>query len=229
MNKADRNLLVAYKQIGTMSDAIGLPKTVSDMAKQLYKKAEDSKQLRGKSMSSIIAACIFIACRKANVPRTFGEIHALTHVSKTEIRRSFQAIEKLLVAESQSHVTGETSDGRAPGDGEYTPTASANASDLMIRFCNRLHLPANVQAVCVELAKRMADEGTLAGRSPISIAATGIFFVSWLMGKGKSAKEVGDVAGASEGTIKDAYKALYAAREKLVDPKWIEGGKGSLV
>jgi transcription initiation factor TFIIB len=75
----------------------------------------------------------------------------------------------------------------------------------------------------------MADEGTLAGRSPISIAATGIFFVSWLMGKGKSAKEVGDVAGASDGTIKDAYKVLYAAREKLVDPKWIEGGKGSLV
>jgi transcription initiation factor TFIIB len=228
-NKADRNLLVAYKQIDTMCDPIGLPKVVSDIAKQVYKKVEDSRQLRGKSMSSIIAACIFIACRKANVPRTFGEIHALTHVSKTEIRRCFQAIEKLLIGESQSHVAGEISGVRTPGEGDYIPTVSANASDLMIRFCNRLQLPVNIQTVCVELAKRMEDDDILAGRSPVSIAAAGIFFVSWLMGKGKSVKEVGDVAGVSEGTIKGAYKVLYSVREKLVDTKWMEGGKRSMV
>jgi len=31
------------KEIGAMSEAIGLPKVVSDIAKQLYKKIEDSK------------------------------------------------------------------------------------------------------------------------------------------------------------------------------------------
>lgn len=212
-----------------MSDAIGLPKSVCDIAKQVYKKVEDSRQLRGKSLQSVIAACIFIACRKANVPRTFGEICALTHVSKTEIGRSFQAIEKLLISESQAHDTGESSESILSRELEYIPTASTSASDLMVRFCNRLRLSVGIQTICVELAKRMGDEGTLAGRSPISIAAVGIFFVSWLMGNGKSAKEVGDAAGVSEGTIKGAYKALFAAREKLVDPKWIEGGKGSMV
>ena len=99
----------------------------------------------------------------------------------------------------------------------------------MIRFCNRLQLPASVQATCVELAKRMAEAGTLAGRSPISIAAAGIFFVSYLMGKGRTAKDVGEAAGVSEGTVRNAYKVILASKEQLVDSKWIESGKGSLV
>src|SRR5271155_2793168 len=241
--KSERNLIAAYKEIGAMSEAIGLPKVVSDIAKQLYKKIEDSKQLKGKTIQSIIAACIFIACRKANVPRTFKEICALTKVPKNEIGRVYKTIEKLLVADSQVTVAAANGGGvgempnssnmsaasRNPSELQYTPTSSTNASDLMIRFCNRLQLPASVQATCVELARRMADAGTLAGRSPISIAAAGIFFVSWLMGKGKSAKDVGDAAGVSEGTVRNAYKVIYAAREQLVDPKWIESGKGSMV
>ena len=43
----------------------------------------------------------------------------------------------------------------------------------------------------------MADAGTLAGRSPISIAAAGIFFISCLMGKGRPAKDVGEATGVS--------------------------------
>jgi transcription initiation factor TFIIB len=237
-SKSERNLIAAYKEIGAMAEAIGLPKNVSDIAKQLYKKIEDSKQLKGKTIQSIIAACIFIACRKANVPRTFKEICALTKVPKNEIGRVYKTIEKLLVADSQASAAatqGDTTNAqsvvhRPAGDNlQYTPTASTSASALMIRFCNRLQLSPAIQATCVELANRMADASTLAGRSPISIAAAGIFFISWLMGKGKSAKDVGEATGVSEGTVRNAYKVIYASREQLVDPKWIENGKGSMV
>jgi transcription initiation factor TFIIB len=235
-SRSERNLIAAYKEIGAMSEAIGLPKVVSDTAKQLYKKIEDSKQLKGKTIQSIIAACIFIACRKANVPRTFKEICALTKVPKNEIGRVYKTIEKLLVADAHANAAANGTElpmnpvaaPRNPGD-VYTPTASTNASDLMIRFCNRLQLSASIQATCVELARRMAEAGTLAGRSPISIAAAGIFFISWLMGKGKSARDVGEAAGVSEGTVRNAYKVIWASKEQLVDPKWIEQGKGSMV
>jgi transcription initiation factor TFIIB len=236
--KSEQNLVSAYKEIGAMSEAIGLPKVVSDIAKQLYKKVEDSKQLKGKTIQSIIAACIFIACRQANVPRTFKEICALTKVPKNEIGRVYKIIEKNLMAGAQATAMAKGVDmpnanpaaaPRNPAELQYTPTTSTNAADLMIRFCNRLHLPPNVQGTCVELARRMADQGTLAGRSPISIAAAGIYFVSWLVGKGKTAKEVGDAAGVSEGTVRNAYKLIWTDKDKLVDPRWIESGKGSMV
>lgn len=51
---------------------------------------------------------------------------------------------------------------------------------------------------------------------------------SHLMGQPKSPKEIASVAGVSDGTIRTAYKLLYAEKDKLIDPKWLEDGKGDL-
>src|ERR1700731_3292306 len=68
-NRAERNLLTAFRDIGSWCDQFSLPKTISDIAKQLYKRSEEEKLLRGKATEAVIAACIFIACRQAHVPR----------------------------------------------------------------------------------------------------------------------------------------------------------------
>lgn len=85
MSKAEgggRNLQSAYRDCQTMCDAISLPKSISDTAKQLFKRVDEEKMLRGKDSNAVIAACIFIACRQGRVPRTFKEIVALTSVPK---------------------------------------------------------------------------------------------------------------------------------------------------
>lgn len=78
------------------------------------------------------------------------------------------------------------------------------------------------------LADRVTSMGDLAGRSPLSIVAASIYMASFLMGHGKSAKEISTVAHVSDGTIRGAYKQLYAERERLVDPAWIKDGKGDM-
>lgn len=70
--------------------------------------------------------------------------------------------------------------------------------------------------------------GDLAGRSPLSIVAASIYMASFLMGHGKTAKEISGVAHVSDGTIRGAYKQLYAERERLIDPAWIKDGKGDM-
>ncbi|TRM59272.1 transcription factor TFIIB repeat-domain-containing protein [Schizophyllum amplum] len=57
-----------------------LDTTISDIAKQLYKRVHDEGVLKGKPQEAITGACIFIACRQAHVPRTFREFCDLTHV-----------------------------------------------------------------------------------------------------------------------------------------------------
>ncbi len=74
----------------------------------------------------------------------------------------------------------------------------------------------------------MSSVGALAGRSPLSAAAACIYMTSALMKQPKSAKEISAVAGVSDGTIRTAYKFLYAEREKLIDPEWIKDGKGDM-
>jgi len=48
------------------------------------------------------------------------------------------------------------------------------------------------------------------------------------MGHGKSAKEISVVVHVSDGTIRGAYKQLYAERERLVDKEWIKDGRGDM-
>ena len=74
----------------------------------------------------------------------------------------------------------------------------------------------------------MEDVGSLAGRSPISVAAACIYMASHLLGVGKSAKDISNVAGVSDGTIRTAYKLIYPEREKLINPKWVKDGKADL-
>lgn len=77
-----RDLQAAYRDIGTMCDVISLPRSIVDTSKQLFKRVDEEKLLKGKSQDAIIAACIFIACRQGRVARTFKEIVALTNVPK---------------------------------------------------------------------------------------------------------------------------------------------------
>ena len=79
-SRSERNLMQAFRDISSWCDQFSLPKTISDIAKQLYKRSDEEKLLRGKNLDAVIAACIFIACCQAHVPRTFREICNLTHV-----------------------------------------------------------------------------------------------------------------------------------------------------
>ncbi|KAL7267905.1 transcription initiation factor IIB [Rhizina undulata] len=226
-DKATKQLLAAYKEIGAFCDSINIQKVVTDAAKQLFKIVDDNKAFKGKPQEAIIAGCIFIACRQCQVPRTFREIFALTKVPKKEIGRIFKALEKFFAAQDSKKMEEiAKSGGIVDPSQKYNATTSTKAHDLMIRFCNNLNLSQVCTTIAQDLANKAADLGTLAGRSPISNAAACIYMVSYLMKQPKTAKEIAVIAGVSDGTIRNAYRHLYNDREKLIDLKWIENGKG---
>jgi transcription initiation factor TFIIB len=228
-DKSTKGLLAAYKEIGAFCDSINIQKVVSDAAKQLFKIVDDHKAFKGKPQEAIIAGCIFIACRQCQVPRTFREIFALTKVPKKEIGRVFKALEKFFAAQDSKKMDEITKSGGIVDDSQqYKTTSSTKATELMIRYCNNLNLTQNCTTIAQELADRAATIGTLAGRSPISSAAACIYMVSYLMKQPKTAKEISTIAGVSDGTIRNAYKHLYTDRNKLIDPKWVENGKGDI-
>ncbi|KAI9803017.1 MAG: hypothetical protein M1825_002250 [Sarcosagium campestre] len=228
-DKATKGLLAAYKEIGAYCDAFGIPKNVSDTAKHLYKLVDDARAFKGKPQDAIQAGCIFIACRQCGVPRTFREVFALTKVPKKEVGNIFKKLEKFFGAQSREKMAQAAQNGAIvnPSD-SYTATTSTRAQQLCIRYCSHLGLSAACTRVCQDLAEKMSIVGALAGRSPLSAAAACIYMSSYLMKQPKTAKEISSVAGVSDGTIRTAYKFLYAEREKLINPEWIKDGKGDM-
>ncbi|PQQ04890.1 hypothetical protein Pyn_24999 [Prunus yedoensis var. nudiflora] len=70
----DRGLILAFKTIATMSDRLGLVATIKDRANEIYKRVEDQKSSRGRNHDALLAACLYIACRQEDKPRTVKEI-----------------------------------------------------------------------------------------------------------------------------------------------------------
>lgn len=246
IDKGNKSLLQAYKQIGALCDGWQLPNSVSDTAKHIFKDADESKLFRGKSQEALIAGCVFLACRRNNVPRSFREVMELTKVSKKEIGRVFKTLENFLMNREKSK--GDTSmigGGKSSGslsrdevrsilnmcsqgivvqNEAYTGSGSADPGDLCNRFCSMLDMDQKTTNVATGLAFKMKNTGALAGRSPLSSAAACIFMAGHLMGAPKGAKEIQQVAKVSDSTIRQAYKLLYAEKDKLVTEEFINRG-----
>lgn len=219
VDKKDNALAAAYAKISQMCDGYQLPKIVQDGAKEVYKLVYEEKPLRGKSQESIMAAAIFIGCRKAKVARTFKEIWALTNVPKKEIGKVFK-IMRLVIQEKN-----ETNPNAYSLIKDSEQTTQTSAEDLIRRFCSHLGLSNEITNAAEHIARKCKGSGILAGRSPITIAATVIYMASLIFGSEVSPSKIANKTGVSDGTIKTSYKVLYEQRDKLIDSSWMETGK----
>ncbi|KAM7203371.1 Cyclin-like protein [Naviculisporaceae sp. PSN 640] len=214
-------LTAAYRDIQAHCETISAGSAVANAAKHIFKLVDDHKAMKGKSQEAIIAGCIFIACRQANVPRTFLEIYRLTKVSKKEIGRVFKQLESFLQKVSEREEAGKVA---TVSMTQYTAKASTSAVDLCERFCNKLSFDNSVR---VEgLAKRLAQASTtvsnedgrsLSGRSPLSVAAACIYMAANILNEARQSKDISKVVGVSDGTVKTAYKYLYQAKEAILE------------
>lgn len=199
-----------------------LPIKARNTAKMYYKRVFDAGQFKGKNVEVVLASCLFLACRQHQVPRSFNEMFSLTNVSKKDIGRNYKQLEKFLMADSKTSMdTIEAEGGIISRDHGYKSTTSTKPDQLCVRFCNMMGLPFRVQTVAESLAKKIPSISGLAGRSPLSNAAACTYFASHLFKKGKSTKEISEVAGVSDATIKHAYKYLYQEKDTIIEPAWL--------
>ncbi|EGF81045.1 hypothetical protein BATDEDRAFT_35027 [Batrachochytrium dendrobatidis JAM81] len=189
--KGEVALLQAFKVIQAMGERISLSKIVIDSAKQLFKKADDERLLKSKPTEAIIAACLYIACREHSVTRTFREICALSKVSKKEIGRCYKALQP-----NMEH-----------------PVQQISLDAYISRFSSSIDIKADVRKATVLVADRIVELGTLAGKSPITLVASCLYFVSCLSTDPKPAKLIAEVAGCTESTLKNAYKLLLEVKD----------------
>ncbi|KAF2860307.1 cyclin-like protein [Piedraia hortae CBS 480.64] len=222
--KNSRGLTHAYKHITSLCDRWDVPNTVTDTAKHLYKESSESLLFRGKNQESLMAGCIFLACRQNNVPRSFREIMELTKISKKEIGKTFKLLESFLLQNSLGNAASGSvvSGGTAVPSETYKGSVAADPADLCNRYCKMLNMDQETTDVATELARRITSVGVLAGRSPLSSAATCIFMASHLMDQPKTAKEIMVAARVSDSTIRQAYKVLYHEKDALLSEKILD-------
>lgn len=177
-----------------MCERIGLDKVVVDTAKQIYKKVDDGKLLKGKNQESIMAACIYVGCRQQNSTRTFKEICALTKVSKKEIGRCFKLLQPMF----------------------ENPVQQISLDAYISRFASNLGLSNDIRKASLSLANQVTNLGILAGKSPISLVSVCLYFIVCISSENETnARDIAETAGCTEGTLRNAYRLLYANLKDL--------------
>ena len=209
--------LVARK-IAHLCDVLVLPHPVVEIARQLYKRAYHEEVFPPRTpLDGILAACIFVGCKRARVPRTLQEVAQSMGVTKKELGRRYLAMQKRF----QFGVGGGKD-----GDADL----AAGPRGLVTRYCNHLHIATSsgIATIAAEVVARAAEVCSLDGRRPTTVAAGAIYFACVLMGFGEKMKEICEVGGTTESTVQGVYRVLYAKREELVKTDKFEDGRARL-
>ena len=182
----ERNLALALSALDRMSSGLGLPRAVRETAAMIYRKAALKNLIRGRTVEGVAAAALYAACRQCHVPRTLDEISSIARMSRKDIGRNYRYVARELEL-------------------RLMPTTP---QDYISRFCSELKLSADVQAKTLEILKEAADKELASGRGPTGIAAASLYIASVLCGERRTQREVADVAGVTEVTIRNRYKEL---------------------
>lgn len=201
----EKSLAEGFRAIQDMCEVISLSRHTTDTAKQLYKRVYEEKILKGKPNDAVVAACIFVACRQARVPRTFQEIVNLTGVEKKKVASCFKILKLKFENTGIAQPAPSTSATGSVSSGQI----AAAAEDIVVRFSSNLALPPYVSSAACEVCRKVTDLGILAGRNPVTMATSCIYFTAALFGTPKTAKEVADVGGMAESTIRHGYRYVF--------------------
>lgn len=182
----ERNLKLALAELKRVSSFLKLPKSVEEESARIYTMAVQRGLVRGRSMESVVAGALYAACRRHEVPRTLDELSEASGIEKKEIGRTYRFVTR----ELQINIL------------------PSNPADYIARFASALKLSAETQSKSIEIIEKAQEEELTSGRGPTGIAAAGLYVAALINGEKKTQREVADVAGVTEVTIRNRYKEL---------------------
>lgn len=185
----DRNLRQAFSELGRLADKLSVSEAVIEKSAYIYRKALEKGLVRGRSISALIAASLYAACRDTETPRTLKDVAKVSNVKKKDIARCY----RLLLREM---------DLKMP---VIDPTKCIS------RIASRAGLSEKTKRRAIQILKMAIESQTSAGKDPMGLAAAALYVACVKEGENKTQKDVAEAAGVTEVTIRNRYKGLKAA------------------
>ena len=182
----ERNLLQALAELDRIADKLHIPEDLQEEAAEIYRKALDKGLVRGRSISAIVAASVYAACRAYNRPRSLKEIASVSRVKRKDIARCY----RLLLNEL---------DLRMP-----IPEPKSYVS----KIATRAEVPEETQLKAIQILDEAEKRGAVVGKDPVGLAAAALYIACVLTGEKKTQKDIAEAAGVTEVTVRNRYKSL---------------------
>lgn len=181
-----RNLSIALTELRRVASYLNIPDSLVEAAALLYRKTVEKGLIRGRLIEAVVAAILYTVCRTYHVPRTLNEMAEASGLTKKEIGRTY----RFLVRELKLEIP------------------LTNPIHYIPRFAAELNLSGEVQEKGRKIIKQAIDQGLISGRGPTGVAAAAVYIAGLLKGERRTQKEVANVAGVTEVTIRNRYREL---------------------
>jgi transcription initiation factor TFIIB len=192
----DRRLSNVLGKILEVSQNCSLPKNVVETASKIYRSLDGKDiQVKGKSVLSISAAVIYLACKQCAVVRSLEEI-----IQGTTTMKEAKAKAKLA---SRYYRTLVMELG--------TVTAPVITMDKYIsKIANMTNTDTRVERLALEIAVKTKNRSITDGKAPNGIAAAYLYVSSILLGQSILQRDVSSVSGVTEVTIRNRCKEILS-------------------
>jgi len=181
-----RQRLVAQAEIDRLSSLLSIPGETRMVSMEIYREAWENDLIHGRSIEKILAASIYMACRRHNVPRTLDEIEDATKVGRKDIIKTSKLLANRLGM-------------------KLAPTSPL---EYVGRFCAKLNLKKRIEERAIAIIKDALKSDITSGRGPTGIAAAAIYIAAILCDDRKTQKDVAEATGVTEVTLRVRYKEI---------------------
>jgi len=180
-NSADRNLRFALQEFDKVQSKLGLSDTVIERACFFYRKAVERNLIRGRTVKSIAAACLYASCRDLEHNRTLIEIANQFSIHRKEIARAY----RILFTELRFEVS------------------IADPIKSITKIASKLGTSEKTIRKAVQILDVAQDAGIVAGKNPEIIAAAVIYAACVITNEPISQVAISEAAGTSTVSIRN--------------------------
>ncbi len=183
---SDKNLRQALSELSTLKDKLSLSNAVTEKASYIYRKALEKSLVRGRSISALIAASLYAACRDAETPRTLKDITNASNVKRKDITRCYRLIHRELELK----------------------VPVVDPVQCVARIASKLEITEKTKRYAVKILKDAQERKESAGKEPMGLAASALYLSCVKNRIPVTQRDMAEAANVTEVTIRNRCKDL---------------------
>jgi transcription initiation factor TFIIB len=183
----NRGLRQAFSQLNLLKDKLGLSDAIVEKTAYIYRKAQERRLTRGRTVLGILAAAVYIACRELGVPRTMKDIAIVSNGRPKEIARDYRLLYFKL--------------------GLKIPIA--DPIKCITNVASRAQLGETTKRQAINMMRNVIAQEKSAGKNPMGLAAS-VLYLSSLKYEQSDVTQtrISKAAGVTEVTLRNICKDL---------------------
>lgn len=184
----ERNLSQAMIELARLTDRLHTSRAVKEQAAFIYRRALKEGLIRGRNISTVMAASLYTAYRVTRTPITLNEIASNSLIDKKEISRCY----RLLIRELNVKVSIQ------------------KAQFRVSKVASKAGIGEETQRKAVDILMEADRLKITIGKDPMGLAASALYIACVMNGEKCTQSVIAEAAGVTEVTIRTRYKELQS-------------------